>query len=181
MFGRGDQATGDHGVVSLIAHPRSGRVRERLIAALVPDAAAHPELVPPAPLPMLPALRRIEQTSPATLLVATARMDGSGRVHERLLLRALGWEPGHRLDMDIVHGLIVAAAAPTGPYVIDDRGALRLPAQLRHLCGIEPGPSLVLVLTAVVDAQVLVVHPAITVAELLAGHYTTVLTGCGGS
>jgi hypothetical protein len=130
-------------------------------------------------LPLLPALRRVEQRGSAALLVATARMDRSGRVHERLLLHALGWEPGHRLDMDIVHGLIVVAAAPTGPHLVDERGALRLPAQLRHLCGIEQGPPLVL--TAVVDAQVLVVHSAIMVAELLAGHYTTLLTSSGGS
>jgi hypothetical protein len=63
--------------------------------------------------------------------------------------------------------------------MIDRRGALPLPAQLRHLGGIEPGPPLVL--AAAVAAQVLVVHPAVIVAELLAAHYTTVLTGRGGS
>jgi hypothetical protein len=178
MFGRGVPVTGDHHEVSLTSQMRPSRVRERLIAALVPDAAEHLELMPPAPLPMLPALRRVERAGSA-LLVATTRMDRSGLVHERLLFRALGWEPGHRLEMDIVHGLIVVAAAPTGPYVIDDRGALRLPAPLRHLSRIEQGPPLVL--SAVVDAQVLVVHPATLVAEMLAGHYTTMLTSGGGS
>jgi hypothetical protein len=80
--------------------------------------------------------------------------------------------------MDITHGLIVVAATPTGPYAIDHRGALQFRAQLRHLCGIELGPPLVL--AAMVDAQVLVVHPATVVAKLLAEH-TAVLTSCGGS
>jgi hypothetical protein len=177
MLGRGDHVTGDHGVVSLIATIRPGQVRERLIAALVPDAVEHPELVPAAALPMLPALRRVEQAGSAALLVATARMDGSGRIHERLLLRALGWEPGQRLEMDIAHGLVVVAATPTGPHMIDHRGALPLPAQLRHLSRIEPGPPLVL--AAAVAAQVVVVHPAVVVAELLAAHYTSLLTSRG--
>jgi hypothetical protein len=154
-------------------------VQERLIAALVPDAVGHPELVPPVPLPMLPAFQRVEQAGSAALLVVTARMDHSGRVHERILLHALGWEPGHRLDMDIAHGLIVVAAAPTGPHAVDPRGAVRLPAALRHLCGIKPGPPLVL--AAAVAAQMVVVHPALVVAELLAAHYTSLLTSRGDS
>jgi hypothetical protein len=178
MFGSGGQVTGDHSGVSLISRTRPGRPQERLIAALVPDAVEHPELVPPAPLPLLPALRRIGDAGSA-LLVVTARMDHSGRVHERLLLRALGWQPGHRLEMDLLHGLIVVAAAPAGPHAVDPRGALRLPAALRHLCGIEPGPPLVL--AAAVAAQVVVVHPAIMVAELLAAHYTSLLTSRGAS
>jgi hypothetical protein len=115
MLGRGDHVTGDHGVVSLIATIRPGQVRERLIAALVPDAVEHPELVPAAPLPMLPALQRVEQARSVALLVTTARMDGSGRIHERLLLRTLGWDPGQRLEMDIAHGLVVVAATRLAP------------------------------------------------------------------
>jgi hypothetical protein len=154
-------------------------VQERLIAALVPNAADRPEVVAPAPLPMLPTLRRVTDAGSAALLVVTARMDGSGRVHERILLRTLGWEPGHRLDIDTLHGVIVIAANPTGPHAVDHRGALQLPAALRHLCGIEPGPPLVL--AAAIPAQVVVAHPAIVVAELLAAHYTTLLTNHGAS
>ncbi|HEU5470900.1 MAG TPA: hypothetical protein VFV67_09635 [Actinophytocola sp.] len=115
---------------------RPGRMRERLIAALIPDTVGLAEAVPPTALPLLPALRRVEEAGPAALLVATARMDRSGRVGERLLLRALGWRPGTRLDMDTMYGMVVIAAAPTGAYVVDQRGAFGLPAGLRHLCGI---------------------------------------------
>jgi hypothetical protein len=160
----------------LSAHP--GRVRERLIAALVPNAVERPESVPAAPVPLLPALARVQHAGPAALLVATARIDGSGRVCERLVLRALGWQPGQRLAMDALHGLIVVAAVPDGPCVVDGRGAVGLPAPLRRLCGIKPGPPVVL--AAVVAAQVLIVHPPTMLTELVARHYTSLLGGRHG-
>jgi len=128
--------------------PTTQPLRERLIAALIPDAVERRELATPAPLPMLPALRRIEQAGSAALLVVTARMDRSGRVHERILLRALSWEPGQRLEMDTLRGVIAVAATSTGPHVIDARGAFGLPAGLRHLYGIGPGSPLVLAAVA---------------------------------
>jgi hypothetical protein len=131
--------------VSLIIRTRPDQGQERLIAALIPDAVEHPELVAPVPLPLLP----------------------------------LGWEPGQRLEMDTLHGVIVIAASRAGPYVIDQLGAVRLPAALRHLCGIGLGPPLVL--AAVIPGQVLVVHPGILVAKLLAAHYTALLTTRAGS
>jgi hypothetical protein len=71
-------------------------------------------------------------------------MDRSGRIHERILLRELGWEPGNRVDMDTMHGMILIANTPTGLHTIDHRGAIKLPATLRRLCNITYGPPLVL-------------------------------------
>ena len=45
-------------------------------------------------------------------------MDHSGRVCERILLRALGWPPGHPLEMDTMHGMIVVAVDPGGRHVV---------------------------------------------------------------
>lgn len=94
---------------------------------------------------------------PDTLHLGTARIDGSGRVHERTLLRALGWEPGHELALDTTHDTIVVSSFPGCRHRIDDRCALALPAAARRMCGITIGPPVVLV--ASVDEQVLVVHP----------------------
>jgi hypothetical protein len=41
------------------------------------------------------------------LLIGMSRIDRSGRLNERRLLRALGWMPGQQLALDVVHGLIV--------------------------------------------------------------------------
>jgi bifunctional DNA-binding transcriptional regulator/antitoxin component of YhaV-PrlF toxin-antitoxin module len=150
-----------------------GRVRERLIAALVPDVVDPRDWVSPLPLPLLPALRSVDAAGSAGLVVATARMDRSGRLCERILLRALGWEPGQHLEIDTMHGMIIIAATPDGPHTVDPRGGLGLPASLRRLCGIEPGPPLIL--AAAIQAQVLIVHPAATMATLLAAHYTDLI------
>jgi hypothetical protein len=61
----------------------------------------------PLPTPSLPRLH-----DPDTLLVGTACIDRSGRVHERTLFSALGWKSGHKLEMDTIHGMIAIASVP---------------------------------------------------------------------
>jgi hypothetical protein len=123
---------------------RPSHVQERLIGALIPDAlGSHADSVP-APMPVLPAFSRLHHVAPVSLLVSTCRMDRSGRIHERPLLRELGWEPGDRVDMDTIHGMILIANTPTGLHIIDHRGAIKHPATLRRLCNINYGPPLVL-------------------------------------
>ncbi|QYN33508.1 hypothetical protein K1T35_34150 [Pseudonocardia sp. DSM 110487] len=131
-------------------------VQERLIAALLPDVHAEPPPHSPAPLPTLPA-PALPTSSVDDLLVGMARIDRSGRLHERRLLHALGWAPGQRLALDVVHGLIVVQPARTGSHALDSRGALPLPAAARHMCGIEPGPPVLL--AASVAEQSLVIQP----------------------
>jgi len=150
---------------------RPSRPRERLIDALLPATA---ERRPPsARLPRLPAPRLPASVGPE-LLIECARIDHAGRVHARAVMRALGWVPGQRLALDTVGELIVIAPDEVGWYRIDARCGVTLPAAARRMCGIKPGPPLVL--AAAVAEQLLVVHPAATVARLLAGHYRD-LTG----
>ena len=125
------------------------------------------------PLPVLPALNHLRGLNPTKLHVSTTRTDRSGRIHERILLRELGWEPGSRMDMDTLHGMIVIAATPTGQHTIDHRNTIKLPASLRRLCGINYGPPLVL--AAAIPEQVMIVHPAAVVAQLLSTHYTELI------
>jgi bifunctional DNA-binding transcriptional regulator/antitoxin component of YhaV-PrlF toxin-antitoxin module len=166
---------GDHEGVNRASQvtSRPSRVQERLIGALIPDALGTRTETPTVPLAVLPALSRLDTLEPTTLLVSTTRMDRSGRIHERILLHELGWEPGQRLDMDTMHGMILIAATPAGHHSIDHRGAIKLPAAFRRLCGIQHGPPLVL--AAARPDQVMVVHPAAVVAHLLATHYTNLI------
>jgi hypothetical protein len=74
--------------------------------------------------------------------------------------------------MDAMHGVIIVAADCHGPA--SDGFAWRsVLAPLRRLCGIQPGSTVVL--TAAITAQVLVIHPATVMAELLAAHYTDLI------
>jgi hypothetical protein len=104
---------------------RPSRVQERLIGALIPDALGTRNETITVPLAVLPALSRLDTLKPATLLVSTTRMDRSGRIHERILPHELGWDPGQRLDMDTLHGMILIAATSTGQHTVDHRGAIR--------------------------------------------------------
>jgi hypothetical protein len=129
---------------------RPSHVQERLIGAIIPDALAPHAASVPAPMPVLPALRRLDDVAPVSLLVSTCRMDRSGRLHERLLLRELGWELGDQVDMDTIHAMILIANTPAGLHIIDDRGAIKLPATCgasatsttaRHSSSPQPYPN----------------------------------------
>jgi hypothetical protein len=154
-----------------LRHPGT---HEQLIAALLPDVTTPRPTPRPAPMPSLPAPGPPRMPVPETLLLDTARLDRSGRVHERTLFRALGWEAGHELTIDTVDNVIVIRSVSGGRHRIDDRNLLALPATARRMCGITVGPPVVLV--ADVSEQTVLIHPAITVTRLLATHYRT-LTG----
>ena len=156
------------------ARHRHPGTHEQLIAALLPDVTAPQPTPLPGPMPSLPAPGPPRLPVPETLLLGTARLDRSGRVHERTLFRALGWESGHELTIDTVDDMIVIRSVAGGGHRIDDRHALALSAPVRRMCGIAIGPPVVLV--ADVPEQTVLIHPATTVTRLLAAHYPT-LTG----
>ncbi|WP_340682628.1 hypothetical protein LCL61_28705 [Amycolatopsis coloradensis] len=85
-----------------------------MIAALAPDSIqrhSQPARLPALPEPSLPV------ESGPELLIGAVRIDRTGRVNERLLLRALGWHPGRRLSLDTLRGLIVIAPDKSSQHV----------------------------------------------------------------
>jgi len=66
-------------------------IHEQLIAALLPDVTAPRPAPRPAPMPSLPAPSPPCLSDPETLLLGAARLDQSGRVHERSL--EVYWAP----------------------------------------------------------------------------------------
>ncbi|GAA2364454.1 hypothetical protein [Dactylosporangium salmoneum] len=95
-----------------------------------------------------------------------ARLDQSGRVSARLLLEQLGWRPGQRLRTDAANRAVLIWPDDAGAPLVGARGDLTLPAAVRQMCAIETGD--LVVLAADLDRGMLVVHPAETVARLLA-------------
>ncbi|NLU77820.1 AbrB/MazE/SpoVT family DNA-binding domain-containing protein [Micromonospora sp. HNM0581] len=104
-----------------------------------------------------------------------ARPDRSGRVTERGLMGALRWSSGHRIDIYPQRGMLVIASAPAGQHAVGSRGELPLPASVRQMCAILPGQPLLL--AALVAHDLLVIHPASSVARLLADLHTQVIGG----
>lgn len=104
-----------------------------------------------------------------SLLVSTCRMDRSGRIHEHILLRELGWEPGDRVDIDTIHGMISTPPHPpasTPSPSRRDQAPRHPPAPLQHqlLPTTRTRRS--------TTQQVMVVHPATVVADMPASRYT---------
>jgi hypothetical protein len=142
--------------------------REQLIGALVPPVVRRS--APPVPLvaAMLPALG-LPTADAGFLLLDVSRLDGSGRFCARGLLQALGWGPGHRVDLAVVGDAVVIGGSATGRQAVGCRGELAVPAAARSLSGLAGDTRVVLV--AAVGQDVLVVHPQATVLRLLADHY----------
>jgi hypothetical protein len=145
---------------------------ESPITLLVP-----PELAVPAPragsrlaVPML-AVESQDSDNPrlGRLLLGTAVVDRSGRVRDRALLTALGWAEGTRLEIRIAPGTAVLGRSADGAFQIDGRDQVVLPAATRALLGITTGQRVVLV--ALTDADLLLVHPVAVAAAWIAAHY----------
>ncbi|MGH3712477.1 MAG: hypothetical protein ACRDT4_03310 [Micromonosporaceae bacterium] len=151
---------------------------EQLVGVLVPPKITTRSDLAAGPLPMLPRLSLPTGSDSDGLVLGMARLDRSGRLSARDLLGVLGWRPGHRVDIGIVEGVLVAASAASGQHVVRGRGELSLPAAARRMCGLPPG---VPVLLAASPAQnVLVLHPASAVARLLVEHHARLAGGDDG-
>ncbi|MGI8312993.1 AbrB/MazE/SpoVT family DNA-binding domain-containing protein [Saccharopolyspora hattusasensis] len=94
-----------------------------------------------------------------------AAVDARGRVADQAVLRALGWTPGTRLAIRETHGLLTIRTDAHGVFSITKQGHLRLPASVRHCCGLLPGDR---VLLAAEPAHgVLVVHPPAVLDDMI--------------
>jgi hypothetical protein len=96
-------------------------------------------------------------------------------VADHTIVSCLGWSPGTRLDMRILDGLLIIRHAIDGGWVVTKHGHLRLPAELRHSCGIRAGDRVLLVAYRAQD--VLVVHPPASLDALLASSHAELVGG----
>jgi hypothetical protein len=146
-------------------------VPEQLIAALIP--VTDTPQPPPAPLPALPVQAAPARVDLGPTLIATCIIDRSGRVNSTPLLRALAWQPGDPIDIDVAHGVIVIRAARTGRHRIGIRGDLGIPAAVRTMTGFQTDENVLLV--ALISHATVVVHPADAVTRLLSRAYRRIL------
>jgi hypothetical protein len=104
-----------------------------------------------------------------------ARVDSSGRVCDRSIVRALGWQAGHRLAVNVVGDAVVFRPDPRAVLVMPSKRYVPIPAAARVRCGIGAGDRVLLV--AEVDQSVLVVYSLWAVDGLLAQHHAAVIGG----
>jgi hypothetical protein len=73
-----------------------------------------------------------------------ARLDCHGRIAARAVLHAVGWFAGNRLSIHEAGGPLTVTPDPAGDHQVTGEGHLRIPAALRHRCGLATGDRLLL-------------------------------------
>jgi hypothetical protein len=109
-----------------------------LIAPLIlprsrPGAREHGRAAPARRLPMAAALG--VRAVPGDVVYGTGRMDESGRVADRAMTGALGWQPGDRLTFTAAAGVVIARRDPAGMVIMPAKPYLVIPAALRRRSG----------------------------------------------
>lgn len=121
------------------------------------------------PLPDVPAPR----TNATVYGMAT--LDARGRVADQAILRALGWAPGLRLEIRETHGLLVIRTDTHGVFRVTSQGHLRLPAPVRHCCGVATADRVLL--AAHPRHQQLVIYPPAALDTMIAQRHADLAGG----
>jgi hypothetical protein len=87
----------------------------------------------------------------------------------------LGWGPGIRLDIREDDGLVLVEVNRHGVFGMTGHGCLRLPAAVRHWCGLVPGDRVLLVADPALGR--LVVYPPAALDEMIAQFNPSALGG----
>ena len=113
----------------------AGRQRAKSAAGR-PLPLARPEPVPPAP---------------ADVVYGIGRIDASGRIADRAVTSALGWQGGDRLTLTADAGVVTARRDPGGMITLPARAYIAIPAALRRRCGLQPGDRVLLAAAPAAD------------------------------
>jgi bifunctional DNA-binding transcriptional regulator/antitoxin component of YhaV-PrlF toxin-antitoxin module len=81
---------------------------------------------------------------PGDAVYGVGRIDSSGRVADRAVTGALGWNGGDRLTITGGDGVVVARRDPHGAVTLPARAYLAIPSALRQRCGLRPGDVVLL-------------------------------------
>lgn len=141
---------------------------DRLIAAIAARSrATTTEQHKPLPVGTLASL-----PGDGSLTYQIASIDGRGRISDRSSIRTLGWRPGDRLSIEIVSGNIVLVRPQRhGLCKLNQQEYVRLPAAVRHWCGMQAGKRVFL--SAAAGHDVLVVHSMLTLDSMVLSYYTS--------
>jgi hypothetical protein len=115
----------------------------------------------PLPLPLLIPRRT------TALVYGLSALDDRGRLADRTIMQALGWSAGLGLDISETDGRLVIRPRGHGAFHVTSQGHLRVPAALRHRCGLEPGDRVLL--AADPHQRRLVAYPPAALDALIGG------------
>ncbi|WP_103337250.1 hypothetical protein [Amycolatopsis sp. CA-126428] len=104
-----------------------------------------------------------------------ARIDASGRVADRSIVKTLGWRSGDRLAITVVESAVVVHRDPAGVFAVPPTPYLVLPAVVRRRAGVRAGDQLLVAVDS--TCGVLVIHPLAALDTMLVGYHASLLGG----
>lgn|SRR5690606_11463650 len=140
----------------------------------MPERGGHDHGSPAAKTQVMPVARLATRRARETRY-GLAAVDHRGRIADVALIRALGWSPERRLDIQESGQLVLVTASPRGVFRVTNQGYVHLPLTVRRWCGLHPGDRVLLV--AEPAEGLLVVHPPAALDAMVNGFHATVLGG----
>lgn len=122
------------------------------------------------PLPPLSA-----PAPPPSLYFTVTPVDVRGRLADRSPIRVLGWRPGQPVTITVLQQAIVVTAQAGEAESITRQGHLRIPARIRHVCGLNAGDRLLV--AAAPTPGVLVVYTMGLLESILLEHHAATSPG----
>ena len=104
------------------------------------------------------------------MLYGVGPVDASGRVKNGDIVRALGWQPGDKLEVVPGLGGIVIFSSPDGLFTVPVNPCIVIPAAARRIHDIQPGDHVLL--AAAPEYSVVIVHTRQAVNEMLARYHS---------
>ena len=117
--------------------------------------------LPLAPLPV--------PTPTPSLYYTVTPVDARGRLADRSPIRALGWRPGQTITITVLQQAIVVTSQAGKAESITTQGHLRIPARIRHGCGLNTGDRLLV--AAAPTPGVLVIYTMGLLESILLEHH----------
>jgi hypothetical protein len=97
------------------------------------------------------------------------RLDGSGAVPARAVLRVLGWVPGSPIGYRVEEGLVVVEVGRGHGGPVPLKGNLVVPAVVRHRCRMRGGEQVLV--AGLPEQNLLVIYPREKLDEMVAGYH----------
>lgn len=151
-----------------VASPNGGArtaAQDIVTALAIPLSPSSAE--PLRPLPLID-FRQISRDT--TMIYGVGRVDASGRVASRDIVRALCWQPGDKLEVIPTLGGIVIHSSPDGLLCVPFRPCIVIPAAARRVHNIKAGDHVLL--AAAPEYGVVIIHTRQAINDMLARYHS---------
>jgi hypothetical protein len=145
--------------------PAGRRVANSVVAALVPPGrSARPEKASPIPLPGLHSFQ-----PDSSVVFGFGRLDGSGAVPARAVLKALNWRPGRGIAFRVEAGVVLVVTSRQSSVRVPAKGNLVVPALVRHRCRMHGGEQVLV--AGLPEEDLLVIYSREKLNDMMAGYH----------